>query len=324
MKIVTYTPEYQKHFEQLNRAWIEKYFTMEPMDEALLLHPEEKILKKGGAIFFVEHQYQIIGTVALKFVETNIYELAKMAVDERYQGLGAGKLLCQTAIDEARKLKADKIILYTNAQLKKALGIYHKFGFQKVPIEGQEYHRADTKMELLLVLNTPQWFERKFTFDLGNEKFPELLERLESGVLKFRTITQNISNKQINYKPFGKWSIKEHLGHLWILEFLWQKRFIEIKENKTEMSPADLNNTATNKALFNQYNIDKLLDDLEQERQITIQLLRGFKGNDFEYSLFHPRLNQPMRVIDLMFFVVEHDAHHCHAILNLCNQNIHI
>ena len=314
MRIVNYKPEYQKHFEQLNRAWVEKYFKIEPMDEALLLHPEETILKKGGAIFFVEHQHQIIGTVALVFVTKGIYEMAKMAVDERFQGLGAGKLLCSTAIEEAKKRSADKLILFTNSQLKTAIGIYRQFGFKDVPLDGQEYSRADTKMELLLTPDTLKWFDRKFNFHFGMEKFPELLERMELNVQKFRAITQDKSEEQLNDKPCGKWSVKEHIGHLWILEPLWQKRFIEIRENQTEMSPTDLNNTATDKALFNQYNIGKILTDFEEERQNTIRLLKSFKGEDFHHSLFHPRLNQPMRIIDLMYFIAEHDTHHLNTI----------
>lgn len=323
MRIVKYTPKYQKHFEKLNRAWIEQYFEMEPLDEALLLHPEETILNKGGQIYFVEHQDQIIGTVALVFVEKGIYEMAKMAVDERFQGLGAGKLLCQTAIDAAKALGADKLILFTNSKLKTATALYHQFGFKDVFPAEQEYSRADTKMELLFTSEIPKWFERKFVFDFGMEKFPELLERLEKSILKFREAIQDTPVVLLNYKPAGKWSIKEHIGHLWILEPLWQKRFEEIKSKTIEMSPADLNNMATEEAFFNQYDIEKILSDFQQERQHTIQLLKNFNGNDFQHSLYHPRLNQPMRIIDLMYFVAEHDEHHLNQIFTIQNSQVH-
>lgn len=323
MRIVKYTTKYQKHFEKLNRAWIEQYFEMEPLDEALLLHPEETIVNKGGQIYFVEHQDQIIGTVALVFVEKGIYEMAKMAVDERFQGLGAGKLLCQTAIDAAKALGADKLILFTNSKLKTATALYHQFGFKDVFPAEQEYSRADTKMELLLTSEIPKWFERKFVFDFGMEKFPELLERLEKSILKFRETIQDTPAVLLNYKPAGKWSIKEHIGHLWILEPLWQKRFLEIKENKTGMSPADLNNTATDNASFNQYNIEKIANDFQLERKHTIRLLESFNKKDLSNSLYHPRLNQPMRIIDLMYFVAEHDEHHLNHILKIRNSQAH-
>lgn len=150
MKITEYQTEFQQHFESLNKAWLNKYFTVEPLDEILLSQPEEMILKKGGHILFVEHQEKIIGTVALIFVKQGVYELAKMAVDETFQGLGAGKFLCSAAIEEAKKLNADKLILFTNSKLQTAINIYHKFGFKDIPLDEQQFKRANIKMELLM------------------------------------------------------------------------------------------------------------------------------------------------------------------------------
>src|SRR5690606_4127922 len=47
-----------------------------------------------------------------------------------------------------------KLILFTNSKLKTAIAVYHKLGFKEVSLDGQEYSRADTKMELLLKSNT--------------------------------------------------------------------------------------------------------------------------------------------------------------------------
>lgn len=166
-------------------------------------------------------------------------------------------------------------------------------------------------------METIKWFDRKFDFNFGMEQFSDLSERLGKSASMFLEITSEISNEDLNFKPDGKWSIKEHIGHLYILEPLWQKRFLEIKENKKEMSPADLNNTATDNALFNQYDIEKITDNFRQERNNTIQLLNSFSEQDFLNSLYHPRLQQPMRMIDLMYFVAEHDIHHFKSIQNL-------
>lgn len=166
-------------------------------------------------------------------------------------------------------------------------------------------------------MKTIKWFDRKFDFNFGMEQFSDLLERLEKSASKFIEITSEISNEDLNFKPDGTWSIKEHIGHLYILEPLWQKRFLEIKENKKEMSPADLNNSATDNALFNQYNIEKIIDNFWQERNNTIQIINSFSELDFLNSSYHPRLQQPMRMIDLMYFVAEHDTHHLKNIQNI-------
>ena len=51
--IVTYRPELASDFARLNRAWLERYFTVEPLDEEYLGDPEGHIVRPGGEIFFV-------------------------------------------------------------------------------------------------------------------------------------------------------------------------------------------------------------------------------------------------------------------------------
>ncbi len=146
--IVPYQPGYQPYFEKLNKAWLEKLFTLEPVDEYLLGNPEEAILKDGGEILFALYNGNIAGTVALRNTGHGVVEMIKMAVDESYRGLGIGKKLCAAAIDTARKMKAEKIVLYSESSLKTALAIYRLFGFVEKPGDRTKYKRADVYMEL--------------------------------------------------------------------------------------------------------------------------------------------------------------------------------
>lgn len=149
INILPYSPEYNIHFEKLNKAWLEEYFEVESIDAYVLSNPEEAILKDGGSILFASLNKKIIGTVALKFISTGIYELTKMAVDKSFQGIGAGKMLCLAAINEAKALGATELILYSQFSLKAAVGIYHKLGFTPIPLD-EKYKRADIKMQLML------------------------------------------------------------------------------------------------------------------------------------------------------------------------------
>lgn len=145
--IFLYETQHQPWFEKLNRAWIEKYFWMEPVDFQVLQHPDEHIIKKGGFIFMASCGNEIAGTVALKFVSPGVYEFTKMAVDEKFQGKKIGKALAEVAIAQAKALSADKIILYSNTLLETAITLYRKLGFVEVPLDGP-YKRSDIKMEL--------------------------------------------------------------------------------------------------------------------------------------------------------------------------------
>ncbi|SDE57696.1 Acetyltransferase (GNAT) domain-containing protein [Mucilaginibacter pineti] len=149
LQLIDYQPEYQPYFENLNKAWLEEYFTVEPFDKWMLEHPEEAILKNGGKILFVTSNQNIIGTVGLRYMEDGVYEMTKMAVDKTYHGGGAGQFLCQSAIDKAREMGMQKLVLFSNRVLKNAIHIYHKLGFTEIPVETGTYKRADIMMEIV-------------------------------------------------------------------------------------------------------------------------------------------------------------------------------
>ena len=148
-KVVEYRAEFQPIFELLNKAWLDECFTVEPLDKWVLENPKEAILDDKGCILFVEYQGVLIGTVALKFIEPGLYEMTKMAVDKKFQGIGAGIFICKAAIKQGQNLKAKKLILYSQTSLAPAISIYRKLGFKEIPLEKGKYERANIKMEII-------------------------------------------------------------------------------------------------------------------------------------------------------------------------------
>ncbi|MEX2231434.1 MAG: GNAT family N-acetyltransferase [Cyclobacteriaceae bacterium] len=148
-EILDYKPAHQTSFETLNRQWIEKYFSMEPLDYAILQNPEEYIIKKGGSIFMAAYNGEMAGTVALKFISPGVYELTKMAVNEKFQGKKIGRGLAEAAIARAKNSGGKKVILYSNTMLQSAMALYYKLGFREIPVDGP-YKRTNIKMELTL------------------------------------------------------------------------------------------------------------------------------------------------------------------------------
>ena len=149
VEIREYEPAHQPWFEKLNRAWIEKYFFMEPLDYEILQDPQTHLINKGGRIFMALFKEEMVGTVGLKQVEPGVFELTKMAVDMKYQGRQIGRALAEAAIAGARQAGAHKIILYSNTKLLPAMALYYKLGFKEIPLDGP-YKRTDIKMELNL------------------------------------------------------------------------------------------------------------------------------------------------------------------------------
>ena len=51
LKIVAYQPRYATSFFELNKAWLEAHFLIEPYDLKVLQNPQEMVLDRGGDIF---------------------------------------------------------------------------------------------------------------------------------------------------------------------------------------------------------------------------------------------------------------------------------
>nr|WP_315147411.1 GNAT family N-acetyltransferase [uncultured Flavobacterium sp.] len=148
--IIPFSLSHKEAIKILNLEWLQKFFKVEPKDELVLSNPVEEIINKGGKIYYAQHLDEIVGTVSLLKIDTTTFELSKMAVTEKAQGLGIGRQLIEFCIEEAQKHGIQKLILYSNRQLKLALHLYESFGFKEIPVESGVYERADIKMELLL------------------------------------------------------------------------------------------------------------------------------------------------------------------------------
>jgi GNAT superfamily N-acetyltransferase len=148
LRIVPYRPEHAAAFRDLNLAWIEKHFTVEPRDARDLGEPDTYIIAPGGYIFMAELKGEAVGTCALMFEHEGVFELAKMTVAESARGLGVGRALGEAAIAHARSIGAKRIELFTNSSLTPAIALYHTLGFVDIPVGSADFVRADVRMVL--------------------------------------------------------------------------------------------------------------------------------------------------------------------------------
>lgn len=148
--IIPFTESLAADFAALNKAWLTKYFEVEPLDEKMLGNPVKYYINEGGFIYFALLDGKIAGTIALLKVTDTVFELSKMAVDEQFQGKKIGNAMIAHCLQEGTRLHLEKIILYSNTSLGPAIHLYKKFGFKEIVGFKSEYKRADIKMELAL------------------------------------------------------------------------------------------------------------------------------------------------------------------------------
>lgn len=147
MHIVPFRPELAAAFHDLNIAWIERLFRVEPADLKTLEHPQESIIDHGGEIFFAVSNGVPVGCCAAVHEGNGRWELSKMAVDPAFQGRGIGEALGKAVVQHAVSQGADEIYLLTNSSLHSAIRLYERLGFVHRPMPGDTpYARSDVYM----------------------------------------------------------------------------------------------------------------------------------------------------------------------------------
>ena len=150
VEIIPYTNAYKSIFRSMNLEWLDAYHLTESHDLMVLDDPKGYIIDRGGVIYLAKSNDEIVGSAGLMKENDEVYELAKMFVAKQFRGKGISKLLLEKCIAKAIELKAKKIFLFSNHQLKTALDLYEKYGFRHVEVKDSPFETADVKMELIL------------------------------------------------------------------------------------------------------------------------------------------------------------------------------
>ncbi len=161
------------------------------------------------------------------------------------------------------------------------------------------------------------WIERSFNFDFPASKFPDLLERVRGTPVRVEALVADLSNDVLTGSDGSGWSIQENVGHLIDLGYLALQRVEEIMAGKDVLVAADMTNRKTNEANHNTRNIADLLTEFRRERAQLVARLEQLDESDWSKSALHPRLQQPMRIVDIAYFDSEHDDYHLARISEL-------
>jgi len=162
-----------------------------------------------------------------------------------------------------------------------------------------------------------KWFDRKFEFNFPVELYPSLIMRLRGTPARLEETLRNCPRERLLHKPDGKWSAQEHAGHLLTLESLWLARVEDYVAGSEILSVTDLSNRPTDEANYNAKDLAEILRNFRSARRKLVDRAFALEPALFSRSIPHPRLKQPMRLADHLFFAAEHDDHHLAKIWEL-------
>lgn len=165
-----------------------------------------------------------------------------------------------------------------------------------------------------------KWIDRKFNFNFPPDIYPAILERLIGTPVRLEKMLKGIDKSVLTKRDGSAWSAQEHAGHLTDLEELHEKRLDQFIANLRVLSPADMSNKKTNLAHHNEKDIKEVLSEFKEARAAFIKKLESTDETVLTRVAIHPRLNTEMRLIDMLYFMAEHDDHHLAIIRSLINK----
>lgn len=167
------------------------------------------------------------------------------------------------------------------------------------------------------MIQSADWFNRPFNFDLPLWMYPNIVERLRGTPARLEDRIAHLPVEVLTSQLNERWSIQENAGHLLDLESLWLGRVEDFALHLPRLRAADLSNRKTTEADHNTHSIQDILQMFRAERMKLVAQLETDDEDFVQRIALHPRLNQSMRLIDHAYFVAEHDDHHLAEISTL-------
>jgi uncharacterized damage-inducible protein DinB len=163
------------------------------------------------------------------------------------------------------------------------------------------------------------WFTREFSFDLLPVwMYPNVVERLRGAPARFEDLLSGLQPETLTRRDGdNQWSMQEQAGHLLDLESLGMHRLDDYEAGRSSLHVADLENRKTHEANHNANSIAVILADFRAERTEFVRRLDAYDEAFIQRTAIHPRLQMEFRLLDLCFFIAEHDDHHLARISEL-------
>jgi uncharacterized damage-inducible protein DinB len=165
------------------------------------------------------------------------------------------------------------------------------------------------------------WIDRKFGFDHFTEAdFPSLADRLRATPARIEEIVKDLPRETLIRGDGESWSIQEQVGHLLEVDALHDGRLDDYRAGASVLRAADMENKRTHAARYNERELEDVLAAFRSVRGRFVERLDAWEPGQRLAVALHPRLQQPMRVVDMLSFAAEHDAHHTERMKELARR----
>ncbi|MCS6898299.1 MAG: GNAT family N-acetyltransferase [Myxococcales bacterium] len=115
-------------------------------EEPEMQQPASAFAALGGQIWALEGHGQVLGMVALQPSASGVVELKKLYLLPPARGQGLGRALIEHVEEEARRLGARRVHLWSDTRFTTAHRVYEHLGYRRLP-ETRALHDASATIE---------------------------------------------------------------------------------------------------------------------------------------------------------------------------------
>lgn len=170
------------------------------------------------------------------------------------------------------------------------------------------------------MITKTKWTDRNFELNYPLGMFPNFLERVRGTPSRLEELLHSFPKDILTIKPEHGWSIQEHAGHLVDLDELHCGRVDDFIFRAKTLRAWDGTNRKTHDANHNAHAIENILKDFRAARSRFVHRLERLDDETHQVIALHPRIQKPMRVVDMVYFTAEHDDHHLSSITELARK----
>ncbi len=137
----------------------------------------------------------------------------------------------------------------------------------------------------------------------------DVIRFLDDQLKRLISLFSSVPEEKENYSyAENKWSIKEVLGHLNDSERVFAYRVLCISRGEKKPLPGFEQNDYVEKANFNDWKLQDLINEFKLQRESNLLLFKHFKDEDFDNR--GTASEYPVTVRAILFIIAGHTEHH--------------
>ncbi len=137
-----------------------------------------------------------------------------------------------------------------------------------------------------------------------------LVERALGTPARIALLVQGSPSERMELRVTGRWSVKDHLAHLILLDERVEVRADDLEVRRTKLSPIDLTDQDRYLDHHRGRTFGDMIEEFRLRRNYLVDRFVQMDATALRHRAEHPCRQLSMTAVDQLLYLVEHDDHH--------------